>query len=117
MSQPKAVQDVQLVQDDLIQQPQARPSQTGGLLKAVTRPDQSIELQYFHSSVPVAVMVWNGRGTMAVAEMIVQAVNDHAARLGVTKLGVAPTQATDICEGRTIWNSDGTEGPCLICPP
>ena len=23
----------------------------------------------------------------------------------------------DICEGRTIWNSDGTEGPALICPP
>ena len=22
-----------------------------------------------------------------------------------------------LCEGRTIWNSDGTDGPCLICPP
>lgn len=23
----------------------------------------------------------------------------------------------DPCEGRTIWNSDGIDGPCLICPP
>ena len=23
----------------------------------------------------------------------------------------------DPTEGRTIWNSDGTDGPCLICPP
>jgi hypothetical protein len=23
----------------------------------------------------------------------------------------------DLCEGRTIWNSDGTDGPCLICSP
>lgn len=23
----------------------------------------------------------------------------------------------DPCEGRTIWNSDGMNGPCLICPP
>lgn len=23
----------------------------------------------------------------------------------------------EITEGRTIWNSDGTDGPCLICPP
>lgn len=30
---------------------------------------------------------------------------------------VEPPKAKDICEGRTIWNSDGTDGPCLICPP
>jgi len=23
----------------------------------------------------------------------------------------------DVCNGRTIWNSDGTDGDCLICPP
>lgn len=22
-----------------------------------------------------------------------------------------------VTEGRTIWNSDGTDGPALICPP
>lgn len=28
-----------------------------------------------------------------------------------------PPQDDDPCQGRTIWNSDGTDGPCLICPP
>jgi hypothetical protein len=27
-----------------------------------------------------------------------------------------PTVA-DICQGRTIWNSDGTDGTCLVCLP
>ncbi len=26
-------------------------------------------------------------------------------------------QPADSCEGRTIWNSEGTNGPCLICAP
>lgn len=29
----------------------------------------------------------------------------------------APDAVDGICQGRTIWNSDGTNGPCLICPP
>ena len=32
----------------------------------------------------------------------------------------SPSQEDDplaACEGRTIWNSDGTDGLCLICPP
>jgi hypothetical protein len=23
----------------------------------------------------------------------------------------------DVCNGRTIWNSNGTDGACRICPP
>lgn len=26
-------------------------------------------------------------------------------------------ETKDLCEGRTIWNSDGTDGPVLICLP
>jgi len=32
-------------------------------------------------------------------------------------VGRESARAADPCEGRTIWNSDGTTGPCLICPP
>jgi bifunctional non-homologous end joining protein LigD len=38
---------------------------------------------------------------------------------GYQELGarVDTSAQTQECEGRTIWNSDGTDGPCLICPP
>jgi hypothetical protein len=26
-------------------------------------------------------------------------------------------QVIDACQGRNIWNNDGTDGPCLICAP
>lgn len=29
----------------------------------------------------------------------------------------AEKSALESCQGRTIWNSDGTDGPCLICAP
>jgi len=48
------------------------------LLKIDVRPDQSVELQYVNSGVPCAVVCWNGRGTLAVAGMIRDAVNDNA---------------------------------------
>lgn len=28
-----------------------------------------------------------------------------------------PETVEDVCQGRTIWNSDGKSGPALICPP
>ena len=35
----------------------------------------------------------------------------------IQKANAEPDPVADICQGRTIWNSDGTDGPALICPP
>lgn len=47
------------------------------LMKLETRPDGSIELQYFNTGVPVAVMCYSGTASPAVAQMILDAVNER----------------------------------------
>src|SRR5262245_45255648 len=42
--------------------------------------------------------------------------NGQVAQLGLD-FTAAPKTVEEITQGRTIWNSDGTDGPCLICAP
>lgn len=61
------------------------PNTDKALLKVDTRPDGSIELQYANSSVPIAVMCWNGSGTAALGKLLADSVNEHAALCAVAE--------------------------------
>lgn len=69
--------------------PNTDKATSGNLLKLDIRPDQSHELQYVATGIPCAVVCWNGSGTKAVAEMIMRAVNEHAALQAVAEAAKA----------------------------